>query len=47
MDKNVNTVDFLLTKKRQQISALKFLLKAIQKNKKPNLNMTQKNVSLT
>ncbi len=37
VDKNGNTVDFLLTKKRQRISAHKFLINAIQNNKKLEL----------
>ena len=37
VDKNGNTVDFLLTKKRQRISAHKFLIKAIQNNGIPAL----------
>ena len=37
VDKNGFTVDFLLTKKRQRISAHKFLIKAIQNNEKPEL----------
>lgn len=37
VDKNGNTVDFLLTKKRQRISAHKFLVNAIQSNGKPEL----------
>ncbi|WP_088323823.1 IS6 family transposase [Polaribacter tangerinus] len=36
VDKEVNTVDFLLTKKRQRISAQKFLIKAIENNGLPN-----------
>ena len=37
VDKQVNTVDFLLTKRRQRISAHKFLIKAITNNGKPEL----------
>ncbi len=37
VDKNGNTVDFLLTKRRQRISAHEFLRKAIQNNGKPAL----------
>ncbi len=37
VDKNGNTVDFLLTKKRQRVSAHRFLIKAIQNNGKPEL----------
>jgi putative transposase len=35
VDKVGNTVDFLLTKRRQRISASKFLIKAITDNSKP------------
>ena len=37
VDKQGNTVDFLLTKRRQRISAHKFLIKAITNNGKPDL----------
>ncbi len=37
VDKQGNTVDFLLTKSRQRISAHKFLIKAIENNGKPEL----------
>jgi len=37
VDKQSNTVDFLLTKRRQRISAHKFLIKAIANNGKPEL----------
>lgn len=37
VDKEGNTVDFLLTKRRQRISAHKFLIKAITNNGKPEL----------
>jgi len=37
VDKQGNTVDFLLTKRRQRISAHKFLIKAIENNGKPEL----------
>ena len=37
VDKQGNTVDFLLTKRRQRISAHKFLIKAITNNGKPEL----------
>jgi putative transposase len=37
VDKQGNTVDFLLTKRRQHISAHKFLIKAITNNGKPDL----------
>ena len=37
VDKQGNTVDFLLTKRRQRISAHKFLIKAITDNGKPEL----------
>ena len=37
VDKQGNTVDFLLTKRRQRISAQSFLIKAIGNNGKPEL----------
>ena len=37
VDKQGNTVDFLLTKRRQRISAQRFLIKAIENNVKPEL----------
>ena len=37
VDKQGNTVDFLLTKRRQRISAQSFLIKAIENNGKPEL----------
>ena len=37
VDKQGNTVDFLLTKRRQRISAHKFLIKAIENNGKSEL----------
>ena len=37
VDKEGNTVDFLLTKRRQRISAQKFLIKAIENNVNPEL----------
>ena len=37
VDKEENTVDFLLTKRRHGISAQKFLVKAIESNVKPEL----------
>ncbi len=37
VDKQGNTIDFLLTKRRQRISAHKFLIKAITNNGKPEL----------
>ena len=37
VDKEGNTVDFLLTKRRQRISAQRFLIKAIESNGKPEL----------
>ena len=37
VDKEGNTVDFLLTKRRQRISAQRFLIKAIERNSKPVL----------
>ena len=35
--KDGNTVDFLLTERRQRISAQRFLIKAIENNGKPGL----------
>lgn len=35
VDKEENTVDFLLTKRRQRMSAQTFLIKAIEHNEKP------------
>lgn len=37
VDKQGNTVDFLLTKRRQRMSAQSFLIKAIRNNEKPEL----------
>ena len=37
VDKNGNTVDFLLTKRRQKMSAQKFFNKAIENNGKPKV----------
>ena len=37
VDKQGNTVDFLLTKRRQRISAQRFLIKAIERNAKTEL----------
>lgn len=37
VDKDGNTVDFLLTKRRQRMSAQSFLIKAIENNGKPEL----------
>ena len=37
VDKQGNTVDFLLTKRRQRMSAQSFLIKAIENNSKPEL----------
>ena len=37
VDKQGNTVDFLLTKRRQRLSAHRFLIKAIQNNGRPEL----------
>ena len=37
VDKEGNTVDFLLTKKRKRLSAQSFLIKAIENNGKPEL----------
>ena len=36
-DKQGNTVDFLLIKRRQRISTQRFLIKAIERNVKPEL----------
>lgn len=37
VDKSGNTVDFLLTRRRQRISAQSFLIKAIKNNGKPKV----------
>ena len=37
VDKEGNTIDFLLTKRRQRMSAQSFLIKAIENNGKPTL----------
>lgn len=37
LDKEGNTVDFLLTKRRQRMSAQSFLIKAVENNGKPEL----------
>jgi len=37
IDKEGNTVDYLLTKKRKRLSAQSFLIKAIENNGKPEL----------
>ena len=37
VDKNGHTIDFLLTKRRQRMSAQSFLIKAIENNSKPEL----------
>ena len=37
VDKEGNTIDFLLTKRRQRMSAQSFLIKAIENNSKPEL----------
>ena len=37
VDKQGNTVDFLLTRRRQRMSAQSFLIKAIENNGKPTL----------
>ena len=50
VDKQGNTLDFLLTKRRQRISAHKFLIKAITNNGKPeliNIDMSGANTSVT
>ena len=43
VDKEGNTVDFLLTKRRQRISAQRFLIKSIESNSKPELVNIDKN----
>ena len=43
VDKQGNTVDFLLTKRRQRMSAQSFLIKAIENNGKPELINIDKN----
>ncbi len=45
VDKEGNTVDFLLTKRRQRISAQKFFNKAIRNNGKPRIINIDKNGS--
>ncbi len=47
VDKEGNTVDFLLTKRRQRISAQRFLIKAIENNGKPELINIDKSGSNT
>ena len=47
VDKEGNTVDFLLTKRRQRISAQRFLIKAIENNGKPELINIDKSGSKT
>jgi len=47
VDKEGNTVDFLLTKRRQRISAQRFLIKAIENNIKPELINIDKSGSNT
>ena len=47
VDKEGNTVDFLLTKRRQRISAQKFLIKAIENNGRPDLINIDKSGSNT
>jgi len=47
VDKEGNTVDFLLTKRRQRISAQRFLIKAIESNVKPELINIDKSGSNT
>jgi putative transposase len=37
VDREGNTVDFLLTKRKERISAQRFLIKAIESNSKPEL----------
>ncbi len=47
VDKDGNTVDFLLTKRRQRMSAQSFLIKAIENNGKPELINIDKSGSNT
>jgi len=47
VDEEGNTVDFLLTKRRQRISAQRFLIKAIENNIKPELINIDKSESNT
>jgi len=47
VDKEGNTVDFLLTKRRQRISAQRFLIKALENNGKPELINIDKSGSNT
>ena len=47
VDKSGNTVDFLLTKRRQRMSAQSFLIKAINSNCKPNVININKSGSNT
>ena len=47
VDKEGNTVDFLLTKRRQRISAQRFLIKAIESNVQPELINIDKSGSNT
>lgn len=47
VDKQGNTVDFLLTKRRQRMSAQSFLIKAIENNGKPTLVNIDKSGSNT
>ncbi|MGY8924906.1 MAG: DDE-type integrase/transposase/recombinase [Flavobacteriales bacterium] len=46
-DKQGNTVDFLLIKRRQRISTQRFLIKAIERNVKPELINIDKSESNT
>tara|TARA_B110000259_G_scaffold120457_1_gene136897 strand:- start:47 stop:322 length:276 start_codon:yes stop_codon:yes gene_type:complete len=46
-DKQGNTVDFLLIKRRQRISTQRFLIKAIERNVKPELINIDKRESNT
>ena len=46
-DKQGNTVDFLLIKRRQRISTQRFLIKAIERNVKPELINIDKRASNT
>ena len=45
VDKEGNTVDFLLTKRRKRMSAQSFLIKAIENNGKPELINIDKSAS--
>lgn len=47
VDKEGNTVDFLLTKRRQRLFAQNFLIKAIENNGKPEIINIDKSVANT